>query len=444
MNCRAAGLPGKSDWGEYYEKPLEGRRLRRTGLRVCWLLQPLGRRAASLCASESRSGACSVRRRDSEQRGPNDQENFDTFGSEAFWGNAVQHRAIAGAKNGGVGDGVSPKTALSVGLKVDSEALPDALKQQLKDGKVDLDNPATTLALLKLNAVVGVKGIFDQSGNIKSVGIECAFCHSTVDDSFAPGIGKRLDGWANRDLNVGAIVSLVPNPKPFTDLLGVDVAALKKVLGSWGPGCFDAELDKDGKALRPDGKRACTLIPPAFGLAGVNLHTWTGFGSPTGMPTSRPPRCMAPERSMTRASTTGSNTPSPPRAAPPTHEESLTKLLPSLRRFTSISSPYLRPSPRTEVSIRMRPCGERPYLRAEAAAPAAMSLRSLPSQAITFTLRAKSASMLSRPTARRRTCIEQLRSRASGLTRRAASIMTAALQRCGTWSTITISSSARN
>jgi hypothetical protein len=207
---------------------------------------------------------------------------FDTFGSEAFWGDALQlHKAIAGEKNGGVGGGVSPKTALSVGLKVDSEALPDSLKQQIKDGKVDLDDPATTLALLKLNSVVGVTGIFDKSGNIKSMGIQCAFCHSTVDDSFAPGIGKRLDGWANRDLNVGAIVSLAPNPKPFTDLLGVDVATLKKVLASWGPGCFDAELDKDGKALRPDGKRACTLIPPALGLAGVNLHTWTGFGSVT-------------------------------------------------------------------------------------------------------------------------------------------------------------------
>jgi len=113
------------------------------------------------------------------------------------------------------------------------------------------------------------------------MGLQCAFCHSTVDDSLAPGIGKRLDGWANRDLNVGAIVSLAPNLKPVTDLLGVDTATVKKVLGSWGPGCFDAELDKDGKALRPDGKRACTLIPPAFGLAGVNLHTWTGFGSVT-------------------------------------------------------------------------------------------------------------------------------------------------------------------
>jgi hypothetical protein len=205
---------------------------------------------------------------------------FDTFGSEAFWGGALQlHKAIAGEKNGGVGGGVSPKTALSVGLKVDVDALPDSLRNQLKAKEVDLDDPAATLALLKVNSVVGVTGIFDAGGHLQSMGIQCAFCHSTVDDSFGPGIGRRLDGWANRDLNVGAIVSLAPNLKPFTDLLGVDVATVKKVLGSWGPGRFDAELDKDGKAFRPDGKQAGTLIPPAFGLAGVNLHTWTGFGS---------------------------------------------------------------------------------------------------------------------------------------------------------------------
>jgi hypothetical protein len=207
---------------------------------------------------------------------------YATFGSEAFWGDALQlHKAIAGEKNGGVGGGVSPKTALSVGLKVDADALPAPLKQQLKAGKVDLDDPATTLALLKLNAVVGVTGLFDKKGSIRSMGIQCAFCHSTVDDSFAPGIGKRLDGWAARDLNVGAIVALAPNLQPFSDLLGVDVATVNKVLNSWGPGRFDAELDKDGKAFRPDGKQAGTLIPPAFGLAGVNLHTWTGFGSVT-------------------------------------------------------------------------------------------------------------------------------------------------------------------
>jgi hypothetical protein len=205
---------------------------------------------------------------------------FDSFGSEAFFGDALQlHKAIAGAKNGGVGPGVSPKTALAVGLKVDADALPEALKQQIKAGKVNLDDPATTLALLKLNAVIGLTGKFDSSGKIESLGAQCALCHSNVDDSFAPGIGKRLDGWANRDLNIGLIVSLAPNLKPFTDLLGVDEATVKKVLTSWGPGRFDAVLDKDGKAFRPDGGQAGTLIPPAFGLAGVNLHTWTGFGS---------------------------------------------------------------------------------------------------------------------------------------------------------------------
>jgi hypothetical protein len=207
---------------------------------------------------------------------------FDTFGSEAFWGDTLQlHKAIAGEKNGGVGGGVSPKTALSVGLKVDVDALPASLMQQLKEGKVDLEDPATTLALLKLNAVVGVTGYFDKNGSIRSMGIQCALCHSTVDNSFVPGIGKRLDGWSANDLNIGAIVSLAPNLKPFGDLLGVDVATVKKVLNSWGPGRFDAELDKDGKAFRPDGKQSGTVIPPAFGLAGVNLHTWTGFGSVT-------------------------------------------------------------------------------------------------------------------------------------------------------------------
>jgi hypothetical protein len=207
---------------------------------------------------------------------------FDTFGDEAFWSDALQlHRAIAGAQNGGVGPGVSPKTALAVGLKVDSAALPDSLISQLKQGRVNLDDPATTLALLKLGAVVGVKGTFDGGGSLQSVGITCALCHSTVDNSFAPGIGRRLDGWANRDLNVGAITALSPNLQPVADLLGVDQATVRTVLQSWGPGKFDAELFLDGKAFRPDGKSAATLLPPAFGLAGVNLHTWTGWGSVT-------------------------------------------------------------------------------------------------------------------------------------------------------------------
>ena len=207
---------------------------------------------------------------------------FDTFGDEAFWGDALKlHTAIEGAKHGGVGGGVSPKTALAVGLKVDMDALPPALVEQVKAGKVDLDDPATTLALLKINAVVGVTGFFNQDGTMRSIGLQCAVCHSTVDNAFAPGIGHRLDGWPNRDLNVGAIVGLAPDLTVVTSLLGVDRATLLKVLNSWGPGKFDAEVFLDGKAFRPDGKSAATLIPPAFGLAGVNLHTWTGWGSVT-------------------------------------------------------------------------------------------------------------------------------------------------------------------
>ncbi|HKV91491.1 MAG TPA: hypothetical protein VJW20_02965 [Candidatus Angelobacter sp.] len=207
---------------------------------------------------------------------------YDTFGDEDFWGGTLHlHQAIAGEKLGGVGPGVSPKTALSVGLKVDADALPASLVEQIKAGKVNLDDPATTLALLKLNSVVGVTGFFDKQGKLDGIGIQCALCHSTVDDSFAPGIGHRLDGWPNRDLNVGVIVSLAPNLQPVADLLGVDVPTVKKVLTSWGPGKYDAELDQDGKAFRPDGKSGATLLPAAFGLAGVNDATYTGWGSVT-------------------------------------------------------------------------------------------------------------------------------------------------------------------
>ena len=202
---------------------------------------------------------------------------FDTFGDEGYWTDTLKlHRAIEGEKSGGVGPGVSPKTALAVGLKVDMDALPQELVEQVKQGKVNMDDPATTLALIKLNSVLGVKGQFNADGSLKAIGLSCAVCHSTVDDAFAPGIGHRLDGWPNRDLNVGAIISLSPDLSAFTKLLKVDEATVKKVLASWGPGKFDAELNLDGKAFRPDGKPAATLIPPAFGMAGVNLHTWTG------------------------------------------------------------------------------------------------------------------------------------------------------------------------
>jgi hypothetical protein len=228
---------------------------------------------------------------------------FDTFGDQAFWGDTLKlHQAIEGATLGGVGPGVSPKTALAVGLKVDVDALPSDLVEQIEKGRVNLDDPAVTLALLKLNAVVGVTGFFNPSGTLKSVGIQCALCHSTVDNSNPalcagqvtpnPGtgcIGHRLDGWPNRDLNVGAIVALAPDLSVLADLLSTDQATVRTVLNSWGPGKFDAELVLDGKAFNPqqitDGVVTGTnvpgavLIPPAFGLGGVNLHTWSGWGS---------------------------------------------------------------------------------------------------------------------------------------------------------------------
>src|SRR5262249_35642591 len=210
----------------------------------------------------------------------------DTFGDEAFWGDTLKlHQAIEGSKFGGVGPGISPKAALDLGLKVDVDALHKSLQNDLEKGRVDLDDPANTLALLKADAVVGLKGFF-QGDSLESVGITCALCHSTVDNTLAYGIGHRLDGWANRDLNVGKIVASTPNLTPFANLLGVSIATVQTVLNSWGPGKFDAELFLDGKAFNPqqvtDGVRTganvpgATLIPNAFGLAGFNQHTWTG------------------------------------------------------------------------------------------------------------------------------------------------------------------------
>lgn len=207
---------------------------------------------------------------------------FDTFGDEAFWGDTIKlHQAIQGSRFGGTGPGVSPKAALEAGLKVDVDAVPSDVAARIANGTLDLNDPANTLALLKANAVVGVTGIFGSDGRLRSMGIQCALCHSTVDDSFAPGIGHRLDGWANRDLNVGAIINLSPDLSAVARLLGISEEAVRAALAAWGPGKFDAELLLDGKAFRPDGKTAATLIPPAFGLAGVNLHTWTGWGSVT-------------------------------------------------------------------------------------------------------------------------------------------------------------------
>ncbi len=191
---------------------------------------------------------------------------YDTFGDEDFWGGTLRlHEAVRT---------LTPRQALGLGLKVDAAALPPNVLNQVRQGRVDLDSPATTLALLRANAVVGVTGFFTGS-TLSSIGIQCAFCHSTVDDAVAPGIGHRLDGWANRDLNVGAIIASAPDLSLIAGLLGKTQDEVRTVLRGWGVGKFDAELLLDGKTEGPNGS-AATLIPPAFGLAGVNGHTWTG------------------------------------------------------------------------------------------------------------------------------------------------------------------------
>jgi hypothetical protein len=181
---------------------------------------------------------------------------FDTYGNETFWTDSLGlHQVIQTS--------VSPNLALQVGLKVDVDALPPAVRAGLRAGTVDLDDPATTVALLKLGAVLGVVGQVDASDNLTSVGLSCAFCHSTVDNSFAPGIGRRLDGWPNRDLNVGAIITLSPAP-----LL---TPAQRRVYQSWGPGMYDPRFNVDGQNIP-------VVIPPAFGLRHVKREIYTGDG----------------------------------------------------------------------------------------------------------------------------------------------------------------------
>lgn len=205
---------------------------------------------------------------------------FDTFGDEAFWGGRLQlHRAIAGDAHGGVGPGISPRTALSLGLKVDADALPAATADAIRSGNIDLDDPANTLALLEANSVVGIRGFFDPGGGLTSIGITCALCHSIVDDSLTAGIGRRLDGWPNRDLDVGQIIAAAPDLSAYTELFGIDADQVRAILVAWGPGKFDPQLILDGQGFRPDGKTAAVLIPPAFGMQGINMHTYTGFGS---------------------------------------------------------------------------------------------------------------------------------------------------------------------
>jgi cytochrome c553 len=174
---------------------------------------------------------------------------FDTFGNETFWSDTLRLNEV-------VEKSVDPMTALKVGLKVDSEVLPPGILEQ-----VDLKSPATTVALLKMNAVVGVQATVDSDNHITRLGITCAFCHSTVDNSVMAGIGRRKDGWPNRDLNVGAIVALSP----------VLPAGAKAVYGSWGPGKYDPRYNLDGKSTP-------LVLPPAYGLAQIKNETYTAEG----------------------------------------------------------------------------------------------------------------------------------------------------------------------
>jgi hypothetical protein len=328
---------------------------------------------------------------------------FDTFGDEAFWGGTIMlHQAIAGSQHGGVGPGVSPTTALAVGLKVDVDALPTSLQNNLAQGKVNLNDPAITIALLQLNAVVGVTGFFDANGQIQSMGVQCALCHSTVDDSFAPGIGQRLDGWANRDLNVGAIVALAPNLTVLTNLLGVDAKTVKNVLTSWGPGKFDAELLLDGKGFRPDGTTSAVLIPPAFGLTGVNLGTWTGFGSTTywnafvanlemhGVGTFYDPRLNNPTQFPIAAKAGFNNVRNVP--------DVITSKLAALTSINSLSP--RRNHPQRPINRIPLPSLGRRFSTARPSAPGAMFLRFSPNRDMTCIVLRNSASTTSRQTDR--------------------------------------------
>jgi len=174
---------------------------------------------------------------------------FDTFGDEVVWTDKLRLHEV-------IEKSVDPTTALKVGLKVDSEVLPEGLLK-----KVDLKSPATTVALLKMNAVVGLQGTVDANNHLTRVGVTCALCHSTVDNFVMPGIGRRKDGWPNRDLNVGAIIALSP----------AATAAQKTVYTSWGPGKYDPRYNQDGK-------NTPLVLPPAYGLAKIENETYTAEG----------------------------------------------------------------------------------------------------------------------------------------------------------------------
>lgn len=191
---------------------------------------------------------------------------FDTFGDEQFWTGVLRMHEVIPL--------VAPATALAVGLKIDVEALPPSIIAALQDPDFDPTNPAVTVELVRLNAVVGIKGSFDSTGQLTSIGVTCALCHSTVDNSFAPSIGRRLDGWANTDLDVGKIVALSPAPE-LDD-------ATREEFRNWGPGKYDprhhAFNGQQILTLFPDSPSVPIVIPPIYGLKGVGFETYTGDG----------------------------------------------------------------------------------------------------------------------------------------------------------------------
>ena len=217
----------------------------------------------SLSACDDQSGTFDRGKKHVSESKPCDLDDgqcifrYDTFGDEQLWTDVLRLQDVV--------QNLPPTQALALGLKVDAEAVPpDVL------ASADLEAPETTVALLELDAVVGLRATVED-GVVERIGTTCALCHSTVDDSVAPGIGARLDGWPNRDLNPGAIIAATPGLPTYAATLGVDAETARTALESWGPGRYDARFNIDLQS-------APVLIPPAYGLADVALETYTGDG----------------------------------------------------------------------------------------------------------------------------------------------------------------------
>jgi mono/diheme cytochrome c family protein len=191
-----------------------------------------------------------------ETRVSNDQEaqgrdifRDDTFGDERFWTDTARLHELVARE-------IQPLEALGLGIKVDMDRL-----NLLKFVARNPFGTGGTKELLRQGAVVGMRGTFDENGNLVKVGITCALCHSTVDNALLPGIGHRLDGWPNTDLEVGKILAKLP----------IYTAQQKAILASWPPGHYDPRFNFDGKSTP-------LTLPPAHGLAQVRNETYTAEG----------------------------------------------------------------------------------------------------------------------------------------------------------------------